>query len=89
MSLTLKENTTTFLPAPEGLPIARCYALIDLGKQLNRLLSKEASFELMLRCNFRSHPHLPHVNCGALSNCALPKFKIGCLERSPTYKIMN
>lgn len=36
MSLTLKENANTFLPAPEGLHIARCYALIDLGKQFNK-----------------------------------------------------
>ena len=35
MSLTLKENSYTFVLPPEGLHIARCYALIDLGKQLN------------------------------------------------------
>lgn len=36
MSLTIKENANTFLPAPEGLHVARCYALIDLGKQFNK-----------------------------------------------------
>src|SRR5688572_12281842 len=35
MSLTVKDNGKTFLPAPEGLQIARCYALIDLGIQHN------------------------------------------------------
>lgn len=35
MSLTVKDNSKTFLPAPQGLHIARCYALIDLGVQHN------------------------------------------------------
>lgn len=36
MSLLLKENSFTFVLPPEGLHIARCYALIDLGKQFNK-----------------------------------------------------
>ena len=36
MSLTIKDTSHDFLPAPEGLHIARCYALIDLGIQLNK-----------------------------------------------------
>jgi len=36
MSLTVKDNSKHFLPAPEGLHIARCYAVIDLGIQLNQ-----------------------------------------------------
>jgi hypothetical protein len=35
MSLTVKDNGKTFLPAPQGLHIARCYAVIDLGVQFN------------------------------------------------------
>ncbi len=35
MSLTVKDNSKTFLPAPQGLHLARCYAVIDLGVQLN------------------------------------------------------
>ncbi len=36
MSLTIKENRSDFIVAPEGLHIARCYALIDLGQQENK-----------------------------------------------------
>lgn len=36
MSLTVKDNGGDFLPPPEGLHIARCYALIDLGVQVNQ-----------------------------------------------------
>lgn len=36
MSLTAKDNGGTFILAPEGLHVARCYALIDLGEQLNK-----------------------------------------------------
>jgi hypothetical protein len=35
MSLTVKDNGS-FIPAPEGLHIARCYGVVDLGKQLNK-----------------------------------------------------
>ena len=35
MSLTVKDNSKNFLPAPEGLHMAHCYAVIDLGIQLN------------------------------------------------------
>jgi hypothetical protein len=35
MSLMIKENRSDFVLAPEGLHIARCYALIDLGLQKN------------------------------------------------------
>jgi hypothetical protein len=35
MSLTVKDNSKTFLPAPLGLHVARCYAVIDLGIQHN------------------------------------------------------
>jgi hypothetical protein len=35
MSLTVKDNGSDFLPPPEGLHVARCYALIDLGIQVN------------------------------------------------------
>ena len=36
MSLTAKDNGGSFVLAPEGLHVARCYALIDLGDQLNK-----------------------------------------------------
>ena len=36
MSLTAKDNGGSFVLAPEGLHVARCYALIDLGEQLNK-----------------------------------------------------
>jgi hypothetical protein len=36
MSLTVKDNGSDFLPPPEGLHIARCYAVIDLGMQINK-----------------------------------------------------
>ena len=36
MSLTVKENNRMFLPVPEGSHVARCYALIDLGKQFSK-----------------------------------------------------
>jgi hypothetical protein len=35
MSLTIKDNTKTFLPVPAGLHMARCYAVIDIGLQTN------------------------------------------------------
>ena len=40
MSLTIKENAYDFLPAPEGLHIARCYAVVDLGKQFSKFYDK-------------------------------------------------
>ena len=36
MSLTVKETGNDFLPPPEGLHIARCYAVIDMGLQHNK-----------------------------------------------------
>lgn len=36
MSLTAKDNGGSFVLAPEGLHIARCYTLIDLGEQINK-----------------------------------------------------
>lgn len=36
MSLTVKDNGGDFLPPPEGLHVARCYSLIDLGEQANK-----------------------------------------------------
>lgn len=37
MSLTVKDNgSSDVIPAPEGLHIARCYAVIDLGDQHNK-----------------------------------------------------
>jgi len=36
MSLTIKDNGGDFLPPPEGLHIARCYAVIDMGIQINQ-----------------------------------------------------
>jgi hypothetical protein len=39
MSLTVKDNSN-FLPAPEGLHIARCYGVIDLGMQLDKTYNK-------------------------------------------------
>lgn len=36
MSLTVKDNGGDFLPPPEGLHIARCYVLVDLGIQVNQ-----------------------------------------------------
>jgi hypothetical protein len=36
MSLTAKDNGGSFVLAPEGLHIARCYTLIDLGEQVNK-----------------------------------------------------
>jgi hypothetical protein len=36
MSLTAKDNGGSFVLAPEGLHVARCYALIDLGEQVNK-----------------------------------------------------
>jgi hypothetical protein len=35
MSLTVKDKGS-FIPAPEGLHIARCQGVVDLGKQLNK-----------------------------------------------------
>ena len=35
MSLTVKDRGGDFLPAPEGLHIARCYAVMDMGVQTN------------------------------------------------------
>ena len=43
MSLTVKDNSKTFLPAPQGLHIARCYALIDLGVQHNSRFNNYSS----------------------------------------------
>jgi len=36
MSLNLNTKEACFIPAPEGLHIARCYAVIDLGMQMNK-----------------------------------------------------
>jgi len=36
MSLTVKDKSNDFLPPPEGLHIARCYAVIDMGLQQNK-----------------------------------------------------
>ncbi len=36
MSLTVKDKGNDFLPPPEGLHIARCYAVVDLGMQENK-----------------------------------------------------
>lgn len=36
MSLNLNMKDFYFIPAPEGLHMARCYAVIDLGLQMNR-----------------------------------------------------
>ena len=47
MSLTVKDNSKNFLPAPEGLHIARCYALIDLGIQLNAHFNNYSSKVLL------------------------------------------
>lgn len=35
MSLLVKDKGSEFVQAPEGLHIARCYAVIDLGRQFN------------------------------------------------------
>lgn len=43
MSLTVRDNSKTFLPAPQGLHIARCYALIDLGIQHNYRFNNDSS----------------------------------------------
>jgi hypothetical protein len=52
MSLTVKDNGGDFLPSPEGLHIARCYALIDMGVQINKTYGNSSpkvliSWELM------------------------------------------
>lgn len=47
MSLTVKDNGKNFLPAPEGLHIARCYAVIDLGVQFNSYYHNYAPKVLM------------------------------------------
>lgn len=43
MSLTIKDNGNNFILAPEGLHIARCYALIDLGEQVNKSYGNKSS----------------------------------------------
>jgi hypothetical protein len=47
MSLTLKDNSKTFLPVPQGFHVARCYCLIDLGVQLNQAFNNHSAKVLM------------------------------------------
>lgn len=42
MSLTVKDSSGDFQPAPEGLHIARCYAVIDLGLQVNKKFGNQS-----------------------------------------------
>lgn len=43
MGLLVKDNGGDFMPPPEGLHIARCYAVIDLGMQMNKAYGNSSS----------------------------------------------